>query len=382
MGKDKKLTKWLYWFSLGVAIIFVYKTLDNFTDITNWFGGVFKVIMPFIAGILIAYLFYIPCRKVEGALKKSKIKILSRWARRLSILVTYLIAVLIIVIIVTVVFPAISESLIELAKNLPTYYNNVLQSLEEQPADSIWKQINAEQIITSLEGIDIASMFSLENVWGYVKGAVGIVSNIFSIFVTIVVSIYLLAERREILEFLKKLAKVTFKEKTVNNLGMYFSKANDIFFNFIYGQILDGVIVGFITAIAMSIMGVKYAVLLGFMIGLFNIIPYFGAIVAVIISAIITIFTGGIGQAIWMVVIVTILQQIDANIINPKILGDALKISPLLVIFAVTVGGAYFGFLGMFLAVPVIAVIKIIIFERVEYKNKILEQEKMIKEET
>lgn len=107
-----------------------------------------------------------------------------------------------------------------------------------------------------------------------------------------------------------------------------------------------------------EIMGIQYAVLLGFMIGLFNLIPYFGAIIAVIIAGIITIFTGGLDQAIWMVIIVTILQQIDANIINPKITGDSLKISPLLVIFAVTVGGAYFGVLGMFLAVPIATVIK------------------------
>ena len=119
----------------------------------------------------------------------------------------------------------------------------------------------------------------------------------------------------------------------------------------------------------MSILGVKYAVLLGVMIGLFNMIPYFGAIVAVIISALITFITGGFSQAIWMIVIVTILQQIDANIINPKIVGDSLKISPLLVIFAVTVGGAYFNILGMFLAVPIVAVLKVLIGDFIEFKN-------------
>ncbi|MBR4261669.1 MAG: AI-2E family transporter, partial [Clostridia bacterium] len=77
----------------------------------------------------------------------------------------------------------------------------------------------------------------------------------------------------------------------------------------------------------------------------------------------------GFSQAVWMVIITTILQQIDANIINPKIVGESLKISPLLVIFAVTIGGAYFGILGMFLAVPVVAVIKVLIDDYVEFKN-------------
>ncbi|MBR3720276.1 MAG: AI-2E family transporter, partial [Clostridia bacterium] len=82
-----------------------------------------------------------------------------------------------------------------------------------------------------------------------------------------------------------------------------------------------------------------------------------------------TFITGGFSQAVWMVIITTILQQIDANIINPKIVGESLKISPLLVIFAVTIGGAYFGILGMFLAVPVVAVIKVLIDDYVEFKN-------------
>lgn len=98
-------------------------------------------------------------------------------------------------------------------------------------------------------------------------------------------------------------------------------------------------------------------------------IPYFGAIIAVIIATIITFITGGGSQAVWMLIITTILQQIDANIINPKIVGESLKISPLLVIMAVTIGGAYFGVLGMFLAVPVVAIIKLLLSDYIEVKN-------------
>ena len=118
-------------------------------------------------------------------------------------------------------------------------------------------------------------------------------------------------------------------------------------------------------------MKIKYATLLGFVIGMFNIIPYFGAIVAIAISIIITIFTGGITQAIWLAIIIIVLQQIDANIINPRILGNSLNLSPILVIFSVTVGGAYFKLLGMFLGVPVIALLKIILTEYIEEKNAV-----------
>ena len=116
----------------------------------------------------------------------------------------------------------------------------------------------------------------------------------------------------------------------------------------------------------MSILGVKYAVLLGFMIGLFNLIPYLGAIIAVVIAGLITLLTGGIYQAIWMLVIVIILQQID---------GNSLQISPILIIFSVTVIGSYFGIIGMFLAVPIVAVIKLMINDFIKYKESTKQEE-------
>ena len=135
-----------------------------------------------------------------------------------------------------------------------------------------------------------------------------------------------------------------------------------------------------VCSIALSIMKVKYAALLSIMIGVFNIIPYFGAIVGCTIAVIITIFTGGIVQAIWMLVVILILQQVDSNIINPRILGSSLHISPILVIFSVTVGGAYFGVLGMFLAVPVTAFIKIILEDKIN--EKLEEKERNIAKNT
>ena len=142
-----------------------------------------------------------------------------------------------------------------------------------------------------------------------------------------------------------------------------------MFFKFLSSQLLDGFVVGIMVSIAMSILHVKYAVLLGFMIGLFNLIPYLGAVIAVAVAVIITALTGGISQAIWMAVTVIILQQIDANIINPRITGNSLNISPILVIFSVTLFGAYFGIIGMFLAVPIVTVIKLSIEDYISVRD-------------
>lgn len=376
MGEKKRpITKWLYWFLFAVAVLFVYKTLDNFGEITAWFSNFLGVIAPFLMGILISYLLYTPCRKIENLYLKSKSKFVKKRARGLSIITTYILVVLLIVIVFNVLIPVIAGSIVDLISNFQNYYNITLYNYYTLPEDSILKSGIVEELINRLKNVDFTQFINVEKIAEYAKGAISVAGKIVDFFIAIVVSIYILRQRTDIIDFFKKFGKAMFRKDTYNSVEKYFYKTNEVFFNFLGGQLLDGVVVGIITSIAMSIMGVKYAVLLGFMIGLFNLIPYFGAIIAVIIAAIITILTGGLTQAITMVIVVTILQQIDANIINPKIMSNSLKVSPLLVIFAVSVGGAYFGALGMFLAVPVFTVLKIIITDYVDNKNKIKELE-------
>ena len=364
MKKIKSGTKWFYWFTLIAAVVVIYKILDNFTGIGAWIGNLLNVLSPFLIAILLAYLLYIPCRKIEKLYKKSKR--LKKRARGLAVATTYLLVVLAIMLVINIVFPIIYDSVIDLAQNLPGYYEEALGYVNSLPEDSPISKDTIEEAIDKLKEIDITKFFSADNISIYLEKVVGIANGIFDTFVTIVVSVYILLERTEILKFIKRLNSSLFNEQRCNTINRYFVKGNEIFFKYISSQVLDAIIVGIIMSIALSIMKVKYAVLLGFLIGLFNLIPYFGAIVAVIIAAIITIFTGGISQAIWVVVVLVILQQLDANILNPKIVGDALEISRILIIFSVTVGGAYFGVLGMFLGVPVIGVIKMMIDDYIE----------------
>ncbi len=370
-NNKKKITKWLYWFLFAVAIILVYKTLDNFSAIGNWIKNFLDVLMPFIIGLLIAYLLYIPCRKVESIYKKNKkIKFVRKKARGLSVLTVYIIVLIILIIAINYLLPIVATSIVDLISNIQNYYNSLTTNIENLPQDSILRNEIVIDILESIKNIDFKQYINIDKLTEYAKGVINVAGKILDFFVAVIVSVYLLLQRREIMEFFKKLGKATVKESTYKNIGKYFDRSNNIFFNFLAGQLLDGIIIGIISSIAMSIIGVKYAILLGFMIGIFNLIPYFGAIIAVIIAALITLLTGGIWQALIMVIVVTILQQIDANIINPKILGNSLKISPLLVIFAVAIGGAYFGFWGMFLSVPIVAVIKLLLTDYIEYKSK------------
>ena len=366
---SKEWKKYILIFVLALIAICVYKLLDNFGDIAAWIQGLVNVLMPFIMALLLAYLFYLPCRKLEGGLNKSKAKFIKKRARWISILIVYLIAILAIVLIFKFVIPNVYESIMELANALPGYYNAAIERLNELPEDSIINKDSLKSIIQGLNTIKIEDYINIERLSEYAKGIIGIASSIFNIFVTIIVSMYLLAERTAIINFAKRLCGAIFNKDAYKAIGKYFRESNEIFFRFISSQLLDGIVVGILTSIAMSILGVKFAVLLGFMIGLFNLIPYLGAIIAIVIAGIITLLTGGLTQAIWMIIVVTILQQIDANIINPKITGTSLKISPILIIFSVTVIGSYFGIIGMFLAVPIVAIIKLLISDYIKYKE-------------
>lgn len=379
MKEEKHSVKrWLFWFSLALAIIVLYNVLSNFSNVTKWISNLIGVLMPFIAGILIAYILYIPCRSVETLYKKAKPKkFIHKHSRGFSIATVYIIALIIIVILINVIMPTLIQSLSDLITNIPNYYNSIVQNINELPEDNILKSEPAKQIIQNIQNIDLQSLFDMEKIQSYISSVISAVGTIFNVFISVIVSIYILAQRKQIVAFLSRSTNALFNQRAYNKIKKTFNKGNEIFFKFLTSQIIDAILVGILVSIAMSILGVKYAMLLGFMIGLFNLIPYFGAIIAVVIAVFITILTGGVGQATIMAVVVIILQQIDANVINPKIVGDSLNISPLLVIFAVTIGGAYFGVLGMFLGVPIVAVIKMIVEDFINEKEQLKSAKKV-----
>ena len=373
--------KRISWLLIAITVVIVYKMLDNFSNVTEWFGTFFRILKPFLAGLLISYILFMPCKKIEGILEKSKLKFVKKKARGLSVITTYIIFVLIVIIIINCIFPVLKESVVELVGNIPGYYETLVNKYKELPEDSVLKSDVIKDKMTELSNIDMKQFLSINNekIIEYVKNIINIFSGIFDVFVSIIVSVYILLQRTTIMKFLRRFARALFKKNTYEAVNKYFTKANEVFFTFISSQLLDAVIVGILTTIAMLIIKVKYAPLIGFTIGLFNMIPYIGAVVAVGIGILITFITGGLGKAIAMAVVVIILQQIDANIINPKIIGVSLEVSPLLVIFAVTVGGAYFGIMGMFLGVPIAVVIKTVLNDWIDNKNKFRdEQEKLI----
>ena len=215
---SKEWRKWLFWFSFAVAVITVYKTIDSVSAIFSWVGNLFNLLMPFFMAILVAYILYMPSRKIESGLNKTKSKFLKKHSRGLSVLLVYVIAILLIFIIFRFIMPTITTSVTDLASNIPNYYNNAIDYFNNLEEDSIFIKLNAKQYIDKLQEINIEQQIlkwiNIDNINYIVGGLVGATNVIFDLFVTVVVSVYMLLERSDIKSFLQNLSSAIFDKKT------------------------------------------------------------------------------------------------------------------------------------------------------------------------
>ena len=370
MLKKENWTEWIPFVIIASILIVVYKTIDNLSDITWAIGKFFKIISPFLYGILIVYFLYIPCTKLEDLYKKSTNKTIKEKARLFSVLTLFLIVILLILFVIFIVLPIVFSNLVDFANSIPGYINNIIDYINNSPKDSFLNNLDIEVGLNNFANDFINQILEPNKIQEFTKGIIGFASGIFRAIISLVVSLYILLERDRIAEFFKGIANVAFKEKTRSRLFKYLHQINDVIFTFIASKGLDSIINCVATTTILLIFNVKYAFLLGIIAGIANFIPYLGSLFGVIFITIITIITGGVTKAIEVFIFLLIFQQCDGNFIEPRIMGKSLKISPLLVIFAVVVGGAYFGVIGMFLAVPIITILKQVLLEYMDYKKK------------
>ena len=217
MKKNSFWKKYAAWFAFGVILIVIFKTIDNYKEIFSWFGNLISLLMPFFLAGLLAFILYPSCRKIEKLYKKIKLKFLAKKARVLSVATVYILLIIFIVILVKIIFPALSESIIDLASNLPSYYLNAKEFISSRPEDSLWTQLNIISLIEKLEEINLTEILlnwlDVDNISKYIEGITSAAGVIFDIFVTFVVSIYILLERSDIKSFFKNFLKAMCTKK-------------------------------------------------------------------------------------------------------------------------------------------------------------------------
>lgn len=367
----KELKRYLWLFILGAILIAVYKTFDNLGYILDWAKALLGLLTPFIVGGCIAYLLYIPCRKIETLCLKTKFPFLRKHRRGIAVISIYLVFFAAVTILLFSVVPALTKSISDFIAQLPALFNNAVNRLSSLNLHGI----NNESVLRFLEENLLSpdkwlKNFTLDNVNRYAKSVMTVGHAFFDTFMGIIISIYILFDRHNLKNISLRIYHSFIPKKHQGILGFYARKINEFIHLYISCQLLDALIVFGLSFVVLSMLRTRYALLLAFIMGSFNLIPYFGAIVATILSALITAFTKDFTAGLIVAAAMIVLQQIDSNFIQPRLVSDTLNLAPFWVIFAIVVGGGLFGILGIFLSVPLFALLRIIILDVLDRREK------------
>lgn len=325
----------------GVAFFLAF---SNFDAVKGQLASWVRIIAPFIWGLALAYLLDGPVRFFEKKFHGH---------RGFAIVLACVLAVIVVSFLIGMVVPQVVESLMMLLNRVPEYMENLNQFIKSSNInlDGAEELIGSyQELLTRVTGL-ISAM--LPKVVGY---GMAIGSGLVSAITAVISSIYMLMSKDKLLRQLKKVVLAAFPLPRARRVLEECHHANQVFSGFINGKLIDSTIIGIICFVGMSLFRMPFAVLISVIVGVTNIIPFFGPFIGAIPSILILLIINP-WDALGFAVFVLALQQFDGNILGPKILGDSTGLSAFWVLVAIIVGGGLFGFVGMVVGVPAFAVL-------------------------
>jgi predicted PurR-regulated permease PerM len=316
--------------------------------LTIWFYkiGLLSVFIPVVWSLFFAYLFEPIVRFIE----KFKIK------RPYAIIILYLILILIMYLAIRYVIPELINNLTKLVSDVPLYANNIMKKI-----DGIRSKMHNSMMPKSFNSIIDKNIHRGENfIIGFINsilnGMTHAVSKVLDIILIPIITFYILKDGRSIKQGINNAIPKRYRH-IIMGIG---SDVNLVMSQFIHSQLIVGLFVGTLTTIAMMALKIELALFIGIIAGVGEIIPYFGPILSGI-PAIMLAYLDYPMKAVWVLVIIILIQQVEGNIISPKVMGDSLGVHPLIVMFSIIIGGKYFGIIGMLMAVPVACILKVLL---------------------
>ena len=370
--------KYLYYGATLLAVCFIAMVFWHLLQHLSWLKNFSKTLLSGLSSVLIgmfiAYLLnpilvclenkvFVPLATVlvrNNKRLKNKDKFIFKFGRTLSIILTLVIFVGIIWEFLWLIVPQIYKSILSISNDIPTYVTNVQQWVmnlwannQEQAA---WLTNMLDQVtdtVTNFLNNDLIPKLG-DLIVNISTGVIGGVKFIFNFVVGIMVSVYIMAGKEKFGAQLKKMLYAFFSRRHANQILVGVRETDRIFGGFINGKIIDSIIIGFLCYFAMLILQLPYAVLISVIIGVTNVIPFFGPFIGAIPCAIIVFFVSPM-QCVAFVILIFVIQQLDGNIIGPLILGDSIGISGFWIIVSISVGASMFGVAGMIFGVPICA---------------------------
>lgn len=372
---EKKNIETKKWLILITFTLIGYWIVNNFNLLGKLLGIILNILSPFILGACLAFVLNIPMSFFERKLSKMKSKKgkkikNKKLLRMMSIIFAILVILLVLTLIITLIVPELVNIGKMLIDNVP-YYNEKITELFEQSGKDISDisnmlqkaSINKEeiktQIINQISGLLTSSISIIGNI-------VGAVANF---FIGIIFSIYILIDKEKLQKQAKKMLYAYLSEKKANKIMKIAGVSSSTFKNFFTVQCLEATILGTLCMIGMLILSIPYAVSIGILIGVTALIPIVGAFIGVIIGMILILSVEPI-KVVTFVIFFLILQQIEGNLIYPRVVGSSVGLPGMWVLVAVSVGGSLGGILGMLLGVPIASIIYTLLKEDVSVKLK------------
>lgn len=378
----------------GSILIIVAFIILRYEGFFGMLSAIFTILRPIIIGCVIAFalnrplnFFHIRCRKLFAFIKNSfrrkkhgrKIHMVSgKFPFITAVVTTYLVTLAVLVTIVGFIIPQLSDSITLFSDNVNNYIENFKQFIDNNrfSFDSIFgMDFNVTQILD-----EVISKLKVEisNLIDYIPNVLettvditsGIIGAVIDIVLGLVFSLYILLDKQGLKKNAKLITQLLIKGERYQKFEKVVKIAYRSFSNFISGQFIEAVILGILCFIGMSIFGFDYAPLISVIIGLTNMIPIAGPIIGTIPSAAILLLVNPI-DAVWFVVFIIVIQQIDSNIIYPKVVGNSVGLPSLWVLFAITIGGGIGGVVGMIIGVPALSIVYALVGEKLsEEKQK------------
>lgn len=353
--KFKKIhTSWVLTF---VATYIIIALLGQYKHFFTFISKLFSILSPFLIGLLLAYMIAPIINFLERKLKTK------RW---ISLLIVYGGILILTIGFFVWIIPLLVNSIVDLVQNIPVYASEVEKwiNLKDMKIDQTVVDSIKDKIIAAIPKVSNLLVWSLNNI---LNTTISIANVIFNFIFAFIVSVYVLADKESLTEYVKKVCIVFFKEKNSEKLFRATKLIDDNVGTFIVAKSIDSFFVGVVSFIGLYLLGSKYSLLLGIFCGITNMIPYFGPFLGMVPVGIINIFYST-PITVASLVFLLIVQQIEGNIIEPRFVGGKLGLNPLLTLIAVSIGGGFFGIIGMILSVPVMGVIKIY-FDEIINKN-------------
>ena len=349
--------------SLSILFFFFIYRFDGFGDAVSTMTG---ILMPFIYGAVIAYLLKPVCNTIENFLHRIFPQKMHGLANMLAIAATLLFGILVVYALVMMVVPQVISSVTSLYYTAQTSITRFMRWINTQDVfldnATLMGYFNDayDSITSNLASLRITLLPSLQNLQGVLSsvgvGVINVVTWFKNLLIGLIVAVYLLASRKKLVKQAKMILYSIFKPRWAQLIQEEVLYADRMFGGFINGKILDSAIIGVLCYFACIVFKFPSALLVSVIIGVTNVIPFFGPFIGAVPATLLILIQSPI-KALWFVLFILILQQLDGNIIGPKILGNSTGLSSFWVLFAILLFGGLWGFVGMIIGVPLFAVI-------------------------